>query len=51
MLENSLIFILFGGAVFYIGRLVYVSLLGKKTCASNCNGGCNKTFEIPIDQK
>lgn len=51
MLENILILILFGSAVWYISRIIYKSIIGKKACASNCNGGCNKSFEIPIDQK
>lgn len=49
--ENILIFILFGSAVWYISRLIYKSIIGKKTCASDCGGGCNNRFEIPIDQK
>ena len=49
MVENILILILFGIAVWYISRLIYQSIIGEKKCASNCSGGCSKKFEIPID--
>jgi len=34
-----IIVILFAGALFYIGRMLYSSLSAKKSCGSNCKCG------------
>jgi hypothetical protein len=41
------IFILFFGAVFYIGRFVFLSLSAKKGCGSSCK--CSVDFSKNAD--
>ncbi len=40
MVQNLIIFLIFGAAVFYIGRMIYKSFTAKSgSCASGC-GKC-----------
>jgi hypothetical protein len=39
MIQQVIVFLIFAGAVFYIGRLLYRSLQAKSVCASGC-GKC-----------
>jgi len=38
-IQAILVLIIFAGAVFYIGRLMYKNLFAKKSCGSNCKCG------------
>ncbi|WP_419801853.1 FeoB-associated Cys-rich membrane protein [Mucilaginibacter sp.] len=38
-LQIIIVAILFLGAIFYVGRLVYSSITAKKSCGSNCKCG------------
>jgi len=38
-MQIIIIAILFAGAVFYIGRMMYRALTTKKSCGSNCKCG------------
>jgi len=38
-IQVVIILILFAGAVFYVGRMIYKSLSAKKSCGSNCKCG------------
>ncbi|WP_114938925.1 FeoB-associated Cys-rich membrane protein [Mucilaginibacter endophyticus] len=38
-MQIIIIAILFAGAVFYIGRMMYRSLTTKKSCGGNCKCG------------
>ena len=42
-IQLIIVIVLFLGAVFYMGRLVYQSLTSKKGCASGC-GKCGADF-------
>ncbi|HET8829165.1 MAG TPA: FeoB-associated Cys-rich membrane protein [Pelobium sp.] len=42
-IQLIIVILLFMGAVFYMGRLVYRSLKSKKGCASAC-GKCSVDF-------
>ena len=35
-IQGIIVLILFLGAVFYIGRSIYLSLKSKKSCSSGC---------------
>ncbi|WP_017260174.1 FeoB-associated Cys-rich membrane protein [Pedobacter arcticus] len=48
-LQLIIVIILFLGALFYMGRLIYRSLKSKKGCASGC-GKCGVDFS-KIDTK
>ncbi|QQL49489.1 FeoB-associated Cys-rich membrane protein [Mucilaginibacter ginkgonis] len=39
MVQTIIIILLFGAAVFYIGRLMYKSMTAKKACGGNCKCG------------
>lgn len=50
-IQIIVIFILFLGALFYIGRLVYKTLTAKGGCGTNCNK-CGVDFSnIKTDSK
>ncbi|WP_081675018.1 FeoB-associated Cys-rich membrane protein [Daejeonella oryzae] len=36
-IQEIILIILFAGALFYVGRIIYRSLNSKNGCASNCN--------------
>jgi len=38
-IQVIIITILFAAAVFYVGRMVYKNLFGKKSCGVNCKCG------------
>jgi FeoB-associated Cys-rich membrane protein len=38
-IQVIIILILFAGAIFYVGRMIYKSLSAKKSCGSNCKCG------------
>jgi hypothetical protein len=38
-LQIIIILLLFAGALFYVGRLIYNSVAAKKGCGSNCKCG------------
>jgi len=38
-IQAIIVVILFAGAVFYVGRMVYKSLFTKKSCGGNCKCG------------
>ena len=38
-IQVVIILILFAGAIFYVGRMIYKSLSAKKSCGSNCKCG------------
>lgn len=37
--QMIIIIILFAGALFYVGRMLYNSIAAKKGCGSNCKCG------------
>lgn len=37
--QTIIVFILFGAALFYVGRMMYKSLSAKKSCGGNCKCG------------
>jgi hypothetical protein len=39
MVQEILVAVVFAGAVFYVGQLIYKSLQNKSACASGC-GKC-----------
>ncbi len=38
-IQTVIVILLFAGALFYVGRLVYKSLFTKKSCGGNCKCG------------
>jgi len=38
-IQVVIILILFAGAIFYVGRMIYKSLSAKKGCGSDCKCG------------
>ncbi|MBI1766850.1 MAG: FeoB-associated Cys-rich membrane protein [Bacteroidetes bacterium] len=51
MIQNVLILLALGGAMVYIGRIIYKSFQSKNSCATGC-GKCaesaeNKAIGIP----
>jgi hypothetical protein len=40
MIQQIILFLLFAGALFYLGRLIYQSFASKDNCAKGCSG-CN----------
>jgi len=50
-MELGLILLVFLGAVFYLGRIVYLQFWGKNS--SNCSKGCSSCQSMPssFDQK
>jgi hypothetical protein len=38
-IQVVVILLLFAGAIFYVGRMIYKSLTAKKGCGSNCKCG------------
>jgi hypothetical protein len=38
-IQETLVFLIFAAALFYIGRIVYRNLRSDKGCASNCKCG------------
>jgi len=51
-IQIIIIALLFAGAVFYVGRLVYKNLFTKKSCGSNCKCGVDfSAIEAVKDQK
>ncbi|MBS7566168.1 FeoB-associated Cys-rich membrane protein [Mucilaginibacter sp. Bleaf8] len=37
--QTAIIILLFIAAVFYVGRMIYKSLVAKKGCGTNCKCG------------
>jgi hypothetical protein len=54
MIQEVLVGIVFAGAVFYVGQLIYKSFQSKSVCATGC-GKCGaldvKKIEAQIKQK
>lgn len=47
-----IVLILFAGAVFYFGRMIYKSLTAKKGCGENCKCGIDfSNIESPGAKK
>ncbi|AYL93988.1 FeoB-associated Cys-rich membrane protein [Mucilaginibacter celer] len=38
-MQTIIVILLFAGAVFYLGRMMYKSLTTKKACGGNCKCG------------
>ncbi|MFD0750508.1 FeoB-associated Cys-rich membrane protein [Mucilaginibacter calamicampi] len=38
-IQTILVIVLFAGALFYIGRMVYKNVFTKKSCGGNCKCG------------
>jgi len=38
-IQNIIVIILFAGALYYVGRMVYKNLFTKKSCGGNCKCG------------
>ena len=54
MVQEILVAIVFAGAVFYVGQLIYKSVQSKSACASGC-GKCGavdfQKIEAQINKK
>lgn len=54
MIQEVLVGIVFAGALFYVGRLIYKNFQSKSACATGC-GKCGaidvKKIEAQIKQK
>jgi hypothetical protein len=37
--QTIIVILLFAGALFYVGRMVYKNLFTKKSCGGNCKCG------------
>jgi hypothetical protein len=38
-IQTIIVILLFAGALFYVGRMVYKNLFTKKSCGGNCKCG------------
>jgi hypothetical protein len=51
-IQVIVILLLFGAAVFYMGRMLYKNLYAKKGCGSNCKCGVDFSgVDAPKSQK
>lgn len=39
MIQTVIIVLLFAAALFYVGRMIYISFTAKKGCGTNCKCG------------
>ena len=47
MIQNIIVFLIVAAAAVYLGRLLWISLSGKKGCGSCATGGCSKAMTTP----
>jgi hypothetical protein len=38
-IQTIIVIVLFAGALFYVGRMVYKNIFTKKSCGGNCKCG------------
>ena len=47
MIQNIIVFLIVAAATVYLGRLLWISLSGKKGCGGCATGGCSKVTASP----